>query len=944
MSALPIAFGAPAMLFALVALPVIWWLLRFTPPRPQVEVFPPLRILASVLRHEETPQRSPWWLTLIRLLLAAFLITALAEPIVNPRPVAFSGGGPVALIVDNGWAAAEDWKTRVATAEKLIDDADKAGAVVLVAGTADRVNTDIGPFDARQALDRLHAMAPRPIHPDRATAFAHVAEALNKLPGARIVYLNDGLATASDKAAFEALKASRPAALYWYAPDTARLAGIASVDNQADALRVGLIRPVADALPANLTVGAFDDKGRRIAQAQVAFAAGNSTAEGEIRAPFELRNDISTLRVDGSAQAAATRLLDDNARRRRVALVSGSDVDQAQPLLSPLYYISRALQPFADLVTPRTADLSDSIPELLDQRPSVFVMADIGKLPPEAERRLSEWVDNGGTLIRFAGPRLAAAPDDDPLLPVRLRHGERDLGGTLSWSEPQKVAAFPSNGPFAGMTPPHDVTVTRQVLAEPSPDLFEKSWANLADGTPLVTGEAKGRGEIVLFHVTPGVGWSNLPISGTFVEMLRRLTVLSHAVAASGTGGASAAAVALPPHLVLGADGLLTSPGAEAKPLSVAPGRAPQVSFDNPPGFYGAQDSYVALNLVTANDRWLPLERPDIGVPVIVEQYGADNAIRLRGPLFAAALLLIGLDTLAVLWLAGSFRRKLRHAATVATLVIVFPIVGGFLSVPPAHAQENDSRPGDELIINAVSSTHLAYVVTGVNDTDSISKAGLTGLSEFLADRTALEPGPPVGLDIEKDALAFYPLIYWPVDASAPMPSQRAIARLDAYMQQGGTVLFDTRDEELSNVGFERSATANSERLKQILGDLNIPPLEPVPPDHVLTKSFYLMNDFPGRYDGSPLWVEASLDTERRADRPVRSGDGVTPIMITANDFAGAWAVDRNGAPLLPTVPADPTQRLHAFRAGVNIMMYMLTGNYKSDQVHIPALLERLGQ
>ena len=76
----------------------------------------------------------------------------------------------------------------------------------------------------------------------------------------------------------------------------------------------------------------------------------------------------------------------------------------------------------------------------------------------------------------------------------------------------------------------------------------------------------------------------------------------------------------------------------------------------------------------------------------------------------------------------------------------------------------------------------------------------------------------------------------------------------------------------------------------------------------------------------------------------MQRGDGVSPILITGNDFAGAWATDRSGNPLLPTVPPDERQRDMAFRVGVNIVMYMLTGNYKSDQVHIPALLERLGQ
>ena len=119
-----------------------------------------------------------------------------------------------------------------------------------------------------------------------------------------------------------------------------------------------------------------------------------------------------------------------------------------------------------------------------------------------------------------------------------------------------------------------------------------------------------------------------------------------------------------------------------------------------------------------------------------------------------------------------------------------------------------------------------------------------------------------------------------------------------------------------------------------------------MPSDHVLTKAFYLLDIFPGRYADGPLWVEATAASEEEAtaERPARAGDGVSSILITSNDFAAAWAEDEAGNRLYPTVPNDPWQREYAYRAGVNIMMYMLTGNYKSDQVHIPALLERLGQ
>jgi hypothetical protein len=113
----------------------------------------------------------------------------------------------------------------------------------------------------------------------------------------------------------------------------------------------------------------------------------------------------------------------------------------------------------------------------------------------------------------------------------------------------------------------------------------------------------------------------------------------------------------------------------------------------------------------------------------------------------------------------------------------------------------------------------------------------------------------------------------------------------------------------------------------------------------VLTKTFFLLKDFPGRFASGQLWVEATpTPSEDEPARPARAGDGVSSILITSNDFAGAWAQRTDGMPDLPLFPGEPRQREFAFRAGVNIVMYTLTGNYKADQVHIPALLERLGQ
>lgn len=940
MSWLPLSFGAPMVLWGLLALPVIWWLLRLTPPRPQTEVFPPLRILARVLRREETPQQSPWWLTLLRLLMAALVVAALAEPVFNPREKLPAEGAALALVIDNDWASAADWGKRVATAERLIADANSNGVPVLIAFTAEKPNAEIGPFDAAAALDRLRAAKPRPIPTDRPAVYARVASALESLPGASVAVLADGLAAQGDEAAFNTLLSKNAARIVWAVSDRLSLTGLTGADNQVDGFALTAIRAPGDPAPAQVTAGAFDDKGRRIADAMLTFAPGGTTATGTMAVPFELRNDFAYIALDGERQAGAVRVLDESSKRRRVGLLSQSEADQAQPLLSPLYYIRRALQPFADLVEPSSVDLADAIPQLLDQKPAMIVMADVGTIPEQARQRLVDWVDKGGTLVRFAGSRLAAAGNDDDLLPVRLRTGERSLGGALSWTAPQPVTEFPKTGPFADLAPPTEVTVTRQVLAEPTPDIVERTWATLADGTPLVTGMKKDKGTLVLFHVTPEATWSNLPISGSFVEMLRRIVQLSRNQG-SAVANAEAAATSLAPYRMIAADGTLVPPTPDARPLVPGAGPLP-VTLENPPGLYGSETGVFAHNLLGGDSAFTPLARPEITVPVTTIQYAFDEQRNLKGPLVTAALVLMVLDTLAVFWMGGLLSRRPRRAGAAATAAVLLMALGALIGQADV-ARADDAKPGDTEAIGDISKTRIAYVLTGEPGVDSISRAGLEGLTRFLIEKTALEPGAPAGVDISKDELSFYPLIYWPIDPSAPMPSEAAIARIDAYMQQGGTVLFDTRDQFANGIGADSTSPA-TERLRDILGNLNVPPLEPVPSDHVLTKSFYILPEFPGRFAGSPLWVEASLEASNTENRPVRTGDGVSPIMITANDFAGAWAVDENGDPLLPTVPSDPMQRIYALRAGVNIMMYMLTGNYKSDQVHVPVLLERLGQ
>ena len=380
----------------------------------------------------------------------------------------------------------------------------------------------------------------------------------------------------------------------------------------------------------------------------------------------------------------------------------------------------------------------------------------------------------------------------------------------------------------------------------------------------------------------------------------------------------------MPPSLVAGVPGERL---AEARP-----------SPETPPGIYAGGERRVALNVMRAGDRLAPLAALPEGVRV--ETLDLPQEIRLGPWLIGLALALLALDVLATLFVSGRLRRGLgraAHAAGVALLAGALAFAGG-----RAGAQEG---PSEADTLYAANQTVLAYVATGNPRVDAISAAGLKGLSRALFDRTAIEPADPVAVDIETHDISLYPFLYWPVTEGQREPSDAAVVKINDFLRFGGMILFDTQDADLG--GVTGATTPNGRALQRIAARLDIPPLEPVPHDHVLTRTFYLLQDFPGRWADSPVWLEASPDPQEVEGLPFRNlNDGVTPVVIGGNDWAAAWAMQEERPADVPVGRgiAGERQREMALRFGINLIMYVMTGNYKSDQVHVPALLDRLGQ
>lgn len=931
----PIAFTAPWLLVALAALPILWLILRAVPPAPIKRRFPGVALLLGLTDDTTQSDRTPWWLLLLRMLIVAAVIAGFAGPLLNPQ-TARSGDGPLLIIADGTWADARDWDARRARIADLLSEAARAGRP-----TALTTLTNLPPELSFQTGDvtalALPALEPAAYQPDPAL----VATWTEGLDGAfDTFWLSDGLAREGRDATLQALETHGNVTVFQSPRQTLALRPAQFIDG--DILLSAARTPTGGARQVTVAAIGLDPAGieRQLATGTFDFAAGDGTADLTLSLPAELRNRVTRFEAVGLRSAAAVTLTDDALRRREIALLSGGSAREGLALLSPTHYLSEALAPTADLI-------DGTVGDILLANPDVIILADVAQIADGEARGLQDWVEAGGLLVRFAGPRLAASDmgraEEDPLMPVRLRAGGRNVGGAMSWGEPKSLDAFDETSPFYGLTVPQDIEITAQVMAQPDPTLASRVIAQLTDGTPLVTRKPLGQGQVVLFHVTANAEWSSLPLSGLYVQMLERLAVSTRPTTPTAEDLEGTTWL---PEEVLDAYGTLrridTLPGVDGPDLAAGLANG-QPSATMPPGLYAGEDRRIALNVTHAETTLAPAAWP---ARIPIEGMATTREVDLKGWLIGGALVLIALDILASLALSG----KLRGARP---QVISALAIGALLTVAlptSPWAQTTDDIPDlavidDTFALAATSQVVLAHVLTGNDTVDEVAGAGLLGLSQTLFRRTSIEPARPMGISIENDDLAFFPFLYWPITGDQPLPSAAAYAKLNRYLRSGGMILFDTRDADTAGFG---TSTPEGRRLQQIAAGLDIPPIAPIPRDHVLTRTFYLLQEFPGRWANRDIWVEAApADAELAEGMPFRNlNDGVTPIVIGGNNWAAAWAVNDNGTWMLPVGrgTAGERQREIALRFGVNLIMHVLTGNYKSDQVHVPALLDRLGQ
>ncbi len=879
----------PWLLLALAGLPVLWWWLRALPPPPQSVAFPAI----SLIQNRQAPvaqSRPPFWLILLRLLLAAVLILAASAPVWRSDNKSIKNNRLV-IVVDNGWESASSISLLPdRTRASLQNIAGENGAVAVLSTAEPSGGWPKAPklrwLAADVAETRLAEMRAEPWSNDRDGFIQSYAPTL-AAANAKILWLSDGTNPASAQRFADALTPR-------HAVEASKLSeagpiAFRTVVSRTDGFVVELVStPQSGARSLQLIARQGD--GKIGGTAQAILPAGAASVRTTVAVAPADRVKVTRLEIAGQSSAAATYLLDDSNARPLVGIYSGETVEQRQPLRSGSYYIRRALETHADV-------REGSIDALMDVPVNMMILTDVGAFPPATQKRVKAWLENGGLLLSFAGPRMAES--GSPFAPVPLRPASRTMGGALTWGTPVKLAPFPAGSPFAGINIDPKVSVSRQVLAEPSADLTGLSWASLADKTPLITAAQRGAGLSVLVHTTSGPDWTDLPLSGMFEQMLRQLLPLAGRTAS--ISGATTGSYILDTALL--GDGSIAAPGRLTPPIAQQQFDGARASPATPPGLYRSGDRVKALNLANPNGPIGPrdLIEPLVKWPDGVTDHQERQTIHQLAPLLwkIALLLLVG-DALGTLLV----RRKLpeirfSRAITATVLLILMLPVSSHAAAAPAGALE----------------VRLGYV-TGTLAAPVDSQRAFMSLNDALTIRTAIRPGPPQGVIPGRDALGFYTLIYWPVSASAQPLDGPAAAAVARYLEVGGILIVDT-----AYAG--PTPLARAEAARRMLSSLSLPRLEQLGESHVLAKSFYLLGQGPARSLMSQVWVEA--DT--------RGGDGRISGLIIGSQNLARTLVDTT---------VDSPSREGALRLGINAVMYALTGTYKADQVHAESLLERM--
>lgn len=493
-----LSFATGGLLWALLALPLLYFLVRMLPPQPKEVNFPALRILQGLQGGEALARTPPWWLVLLRVLIAALLVLGVAGPRLVPRTVL--SPQPLVILLDNSWPSAALWPTLERTTRSLLNTASTQNKPVWLWPLSDEAPPLVWQ-SAADAQKKLDLTQPQQQSLNLPEAFTWLGQHLTT--PASILFLSSGVV---ERTQLPHLTQGRTPDLV-YQPSTLPWM-IHQVTREGDSLQV--VVQSLNAPPEGLTVELHDLTHRVISR------AGTSTLTPQKQEATLQLSGLPTqpgyVTLQGQNHIAAWWGVPNLGGQPRVLVWAPEQKEF--PLLSGRYYIQHALAEEAQ-ISPYP-DLPDDLTTL-----DAIVAAQV----PHHPEKILAWVRHGGVYISLAGNWLQGHTDI-PLLPSPLRPQPRLLSGPLQLEGAITLTQATASGPLQHMTLDPAALISQQWLPHNGWAEGVEVWLKLKDDTPLVSARKVGQGFVVLVHTGAEAAWSTLPLTGAFPSLLNTLVRL----------------------------------------------------------------------------------------------------------------------------------------------------------------------------------------------------------------------------------------------------------------------------------------------------------------------------------------------------------------------------------------------------------------------------------
>lgn len=864
-----ISFENSLILWLLLSLPIIFFISKLRPQKKYFGKFAGFFILKQIETTSNIPKNSPLWLKVLRTIFGFCLIIGFSGPYLIEHSNQ-TDKKPILFIVEND----------VALGNEIDEINNSIKAIITNPNNIGREYKIIALFDPQKILENNKSINFQidvaNFKINRETIIPKIKAINNEY---EIHYFTNDIESQSDNLFFEILKTKSNNNIFAHRPQK-NFATIKTITNDNNTLKLGIFATKSDIFKIN----AFDKNGQNIAKFNANSNAANLTI-GQDKI-----SKIAYFEIEGQKNAGGVFIIDKNLIKPIV--LSPKLINTEQPLISDAHFIWSSLKIFANPI-----DLE--FDKIHKQNPNAIIFGDIAGFNNNETRILKNYMENGGTIIRFIGPKAIANPNDE-ILSANISSQIHKIT-TGFGVKPVVLLPFAKNSSFSNIQIPQNILVQNSIhfaqSAKPSEII-----AQLSDGSPYLSMKNFGRGKLYMFHINAAPIWSNAALSTFHMELIKEIIIQSKFIVKNAYD--LNIQTTLNQTIEINKNGNLNR---ELERINSINTPITSEIFANeklPPGLYENDGNALALNIGASFKNAKIINLPDF-----IKISNAENDKNKFSDIFLIiAFILLFLDVILT-------STNLKNIFKFAILIYAFNLFSPNLSYAQITTLKDDLK--------------LAYIITNDQANDKQSQSGLLGLANALEQRTNIEPNGTIGINLEKDELAKHPIIYWLIPKNGMEISQKSRDALNKYMQNGGILFIDTQA-----LGMENSRAQNN--LKKAVYGLKIPPLEKVPPDHVLKKSFYLLQNFQGFYKNSSLWVESA------ASKDVSANDGVTPIIISDGNFARLWAGSKGQS--ITTIFGGNFDDELGIRAGINIIIYALTGQYKGDQIHINSILKKFNR